>query len=209
MAPERGVPPRAPTDLGRGEDFLPLDVRRRLPARDPDALAQLFDAAFERVHAYVRGMVRHEQLAEDLTQDIFLLLYRGLPSYDPERELRPWVFTVAVNRVRDHWRSRRHRADGEETTIDVEGGTLDLDAGDAGPDAPLIALEDRAAVRAAVDALPPGMRETVLLRAFEELPFETIGELLGRNEVAIRKRYSRALELLRRALGTATGGGRE
>ena len=191
--------------LRHGDDLVSDDVRALLPSRDEGALAAFFDAYFHRIYAYVRGLVHHEQLAEDLTQDIFLQIHRGLSSYDPKRKLRPWVFTIAINRVRDHWRSRAHRDAQSEASIDGEEETLDVpDEGEA-PIEPLLRLESADEVRAAVERLPDGMREVVLLRVFEEMPFARIGELLDRNEVAIRKRYSRALEALRVDLEAAGG----
>ena len=198
QAPQADAQPAAGSE-GRTDGLAP-DVRKRLSAREPEALEQFFDAYFDRIYAYVRGMVRSDHLAEDLTQDIFLLLYRGLPSYDPERALRPWVFTVAINRVRDHWRSRAHRDSQREASIDEEEAA-EIEGEGGTPDLPLLQLEDAELVREAVDRLPDGMRETVHLRVFEDLSFAQIGELLGRNEVAVRKRFSRALEELRRTLG--------
>jgi RNA polymerase sigma-70 factor (ECF subfamily) len=180
-----------------GDDLVPVDVRRRLPQRQEQDLAIFFEAYFERIYGYVRGLVHHEQLAEDLTQDVFLQIHRGLPSYDPARKLRPWVFTIAINRVRDHWRSRAHRDSQLEASLEGEDDTLDVpDEGEA-PLEPLLRLESASELREAIDRLPEGMREVVALRVFEELSFDEIGKLLDRNEVAIRKRYSRALEALR------------
>ncbi len=85
----------------RGEAF-----GERLRSRDPEALERFFDLYFDSIYGRVRGLVgTHE--AEDLTQDIFLKIHRSLPSFDPERSLHAWVFAIAMNRVRDHWRSRR------------------------------------------------------------------------------------------------------
>lgn len=193
--------PSAPSKAHDADfDDLPQDVLDRLPERDPAALERFFDLYFDRIYAYVRGMVRSEPLAEDLTQDIFLLIHRGLPSYDPQRALRPWVFTIAVNRVRDFWRSRVHRDSQREASIDEEDAR-ELEGDVELPEEPLLQAEEAAAVRDAIEKLPDGMRETVHLRIFEELSFAEIGELLQRNEVAVRKRYSRALEELRRLLG--------
>ena len=131
------------------------DMARRLRALDPEALGLFYSLYFDRVHGYVRRMVSDEHTAEDVTQDIFMHIQRALQSYDPARDLDPWVFTIASNKLRDHWRSRRHRE---------------------------------------------GMRETLILRYFEGLSFEDIAGMLDRNEAAVRKRYSRALEELRRSL---------
>ena len=61
-------------------------------------------------------------------------VYRALPSYDPARDLRPWVFTIATNKVRDHWRSRRHADSQREGTIDGEESALQLPSEQDGPE---------------------------------------------------------------------------
>ena len=171
-----------------------------LPRREPDALGRFFDVWFPRVYAFVRRMVPDEHLAEDLTQDVFVHVYRAVESYDPARALRPWVFTIATNKVRDYWRSRRHRDAQKETSTDNEEGGDYLPSPAPGPEAPLHGEERDRRVRQAIDELPEGMRLALVLRVYEELSFEEIGRILDRNEVAARKRYSRALEALRGSL---------
>jgi RNA polymerase sigma factor CnrH len=184
------------------ERELPPELTAGLPRRDPDALARFFELYFDRVHAYVRGLVRHEQAAEDLTQDIFLRIHRAFETYDPARPLRPWVFSIAVNRVRDYWRTRAHQAGQRDVSLDVESpDELGMVAEDAAPELPLERLEDAERVRAVVASLPDGLREVVVLRVFEEMGFEEIAAALGSNAVAVRKRYSRALAAMRDRLG--------
>ena len=77
-----------------------------------------------------------------------------------------------------------------------EGQTL-LPGVEAPPDGELTRAELTAEVRRAIDELPEGMRLALVMRVYEGLSFEEIGAVLGRNDVAIRKRYSRALEALR------------
>jgi RNA polymerase sigma factor (sigma-70 family) len=149
-------------------------------------------------------MLGDESTAEDLTQDIFMHLQRSLHTYDASRELAPWVFTIATNKVRDHWRSRRHKQALRELSLDDDGLMQPVSA-DRGP---LPALENAELARLldrAIDELPESMRETLVLRWYERLPFDRIAELLGRNETAIRKRYSRAFEELRRSLSKSLG----
>ncbi len=189
-------------------DDLPMEVRLRLPERDPRALEIFFDHYYERVHRYLSGLVRSAELAEDLTQDVFLQIHRALPGYDPQRPTRPWVFTAAVHRARDHWRSRSRQEQARALSLaGEEGEALDVEDEGARPELPLEALEDAERVRALVDALPEGMRACLLLRIFEELPFSDVAEALGVSEVAARKRYSRALVLLRERLSEPGGVG--
>lgn len=178
---------------------LSPDLIARLPSREPAALAAFFEAYFPRIYGYVRGLVRDEHLAEDLTQDVFLLIHRGLPNYDPARDLRPWVFTIVVNRVRDFWRSRRHRSEQDLGHLDSDEA-LEIEGPEAGPLEPLLSAESAEGVRRAVAELPDGLREVLYLRAFEGLDFGVIAGLIGRKEVAVRKRYSRGLAELRRLL---------
>lgn len=176
---------------------LPAAERRALRERDADALALFYDAYFDQVYGYVRRLLREEHLAEDVTQDIFMHIHRALPSYDPERPLRPWVFTIATNKVRDHWRSRRHREmQHERSADDGRGGLSDVSA-HHGPGDAVEAGELSEVVAQAIDELPEILKTTLMLRYYEGLSFAEIGAMVDRNEVAVRKRYSRALEELR------------
>lgn len=174
---------------------------RRLSERDPEALGHFFDVWFERVYAFIRRLVRDEHLSEDLTQDVFAHIYRAIETYDPSRALRPWVFTIATNKLRDHWRSRRHREAQTDTSLERDGAAEFVPAESAAPEAGLLRDERDAELRAAIDGLPEGMRVTLVLRVYDELSFDEIGRILDRNEIAVRKRYSRALEALRTTLG--------
>ncbi|MBL8863738.1 MAG: RNA polymerase sigma factor [Planctomycetes bacterium] len=178
-------------------------------ARDREALGRFYELFFERIHGYVRRMVGDETLAEDVVQDVFLHLQRAIPTYDPARELAPWVFTIATNKVRDLWRSKRFQSLARGAAFDDEGDSAPEPAdGRGGPLQDLESSELRATLAAAVDGLPPGLRAAFVLRWHEGLEFEEIGRILERNEGAARKRYSRALAELRRALEAAPRAGR-
>lgn len=182
---------------GSGPQELTLEERRLLPRRGEAALARFFDVWFPRIYSFVRRTVADEHLAEDLTQEVFAHVHRALESYDPERELKPWVFTIAANKIRDHWRSRRHRDTREETAMESEEGHDLLPGVFTPPEGDLTREELQREVQRAISELPEGMRLTLTMRLYEGLSFEEIGRVLDRNDVAVRKRYSRALEALR------------
>lgn len=176
------------------------DMARRLRALDPEALGLFYSLYFDRVHGYVRRMVSDEHTAEDVTQDIFMHIQRALQSYDPARDLDPWVFTIASNKLRDHWRSRRHREGMRETSLEDDETRFHPASTLRGPLPDMENEELGRQLSRAIDELPESMRETLILRYFEGLSFEDIAGMLDRNEAAVRKRYSRALEKLRRSL---------
>lgn len=180
---------------------FPHELREGLKRRDPVALARFFDATFDRVHAYLLRLVGDAHLAEDLAQEVFLQVHRALPDYDPARDPRPWLFTIATNKLRDHWRSRAARNGERELSLDDEELGARAAWFEQAPEAAASEEELAAAVRAAIEALPEGLRAALVLRLEEGLSFEDVGRVLGRNEVAARKRYSRALAALRARLG--------
>jgi RNA polymerase sigma-70 factor (ECF subfamily) len=185
------------------DDGLSAATREGLVRRDPEALALFFEAYFPRIYGFVRRLVQRDHLAEDLTQEIFLHLQRGFDKYDPTRALRPWVFTIATNKLRDHWRSLAHRNGQATSSLEQEEYTFDVPSLAPGSAEQLSNEELAAHLRRAVEELPEGMRLAVQLRVFEGLSFEEIGVIMDRNAVAVRKRFSRALEQLREVMGPA------
>lgn len=178
---------------------------QRLQQRDPKALEQFFDTWFPMIHGYVRRQVADEHTAEDLTQDIFLNIQRAIESYDPERDLEPWVYRIAANKIRDHWRARhrRHYNPVDEENVSFAESTA---LSEVLPEEPLIGQEASSELLLAVEKLPENLRNTVLMRVYEGASFEAIGEALGRNATAVRKRYSRALAALREFIDPAQFG---
>lgn len=191
------------------EENLTRQELSLLPRRDEAALARLFDLWFDRLFGFVRRMVLDEHTAEDLTQEIFCHIYRAIESYDPSRPLGPWLFTIAANKVRDHWRARARRDPARTVSIERDGAAAALPGGTEAPDASLQRIEQERRLRDAIEELPEGMRMTLALRAFEGLSFEEIAAMVQRSEVAVRKRYSRALEALRGRLSEPRPAGGE
>lgn len=208
-APLRGA---RPAPGARRFEPLPARVLAGLPRREPAALAAFYDAYFVRIWGYVKRMVHDEHLTEDLTQEILMNVQRALPSYDPSRALSPWVFTIATNKLRDHWQSRRFQESRRQVSLDDEDApVLAPPARERGPDGAFEHLELAERVAQAVSRLPESLRVPFWLRWHEELSFEDVARQLGTSQVAARKRYSRALAELRALLvdeADASGGAR-
>lgn len=205
--------PRSATD--GGAPFAPpgsvaaeersLEFRQRLGALDQEALSRFYELYATRVFRYVRRMLGEDHLAEDLTQEIFMHIQRSLPSYDPARELSPWVYTLATNKVRDFWRSRKNLDLLRERSFDEVDAQQPVTDDGSGPIPNLENKELGRILSSAIDTLPEGLRATLHLRYFEGLSFDAIASILERSEDAVRKRYSRALAELRRALQKPLG----
>lgn len=178
-------------------------------ARGGDAWAfeQLYRTYVDRVYAYVAFRVRDADLADDLTQEVFIQALRALGGYDWRGSLAPWLLRIARNTVVDHWRRQGRRKDraqsaaeaGDEDEDSLIGRVPDADGEEAVARAEL-AL-DRQRFAAAAAALTDLQQQVLALRFSAELSIKETAEIMGRSEGAIKNLQHHALRALRRALG--------
>jgi RNA polymerase sigma-70 factor (ECF subfamily) len=144
------------------------------------------------VFNYVLRTVGDRALAEDLTQDLFLRIYQGLPSFSLRARFTTWLFQVAKNRLLDELRARERRP---HRTIPIE---------DAPPidvvDAPVERLETIEAVWRAVALLNPDLKMALLLRDVVGLPYTEIADSLEITLATVKWRIYRAREEVQLAL---------
>ena len=131
---------------------------------------------------------RHDE-AEDLTQDIFLKLFKSLETFDRRANFQTWLISVSRNLCIDHYRSVRK----ERQTIN-----RDLDASELTPVSPTasphtqLELQDRVLLlRGALEKLPPTLRSAVMLRDIQELTYQEIADRLGVPEGTVKSRINR------------------
>ena len=139
----------------------------------------------------------HEQ-AEDLTQDIFLKIFRSLETFDRRANFQTWMISVSRNLCIDHYRSVRK----ERQTIDRDVPAEDLSPVSATA-SPLATLENRdlaALLRQALQTLPKSLRLAVLLRDIRELSYLEIAERLRLPEGTVKSRINRGRKELARQI---------
>jgi RNA polymerase sigma-70 factor, ECF subfamily len=139
----------------------------------------------------------HEQ-AEDLTQDIFLKIFKSLDTFDRRANFQTWLISVSRNLCIDHYRSVRK----ERQTIDREVTAEDVSPVSA-TISPLAALEHRdlaSLLRQALQGLPQSLRMAVLLRDIQELSYQEIAERLRLPEGTVKSRINRGRKELARQI---------
>jgi RNA polymerase sigma-70 factor (ECF subfamily) len=185
-----------------------------LPAVPPDALETLIQRclagdqrAWEAVvrqhwrkvfNVAYKFVGKHEE-AEDLTQDIFLKIFKSLDTFDRRANFQTWLVSVSRNLCIDHYRSVRK----EREVID-----RGIDASDLAPAAsdpsPVSALEQRDRVdllRRALSALPKTLRTAVVMRDIQELSYQEIADRLRLPEGTVKSRINRGrTELARQVM---------
>jgi RNA polymerase sigma-70 factor (ECF subfamily) len=140
---------------------------------------------------------RHDE-AEDLTQDVFLKLFKSIKTFDRRANFSTWLISVSRNLCIDHYRSVRREHDA--VTHDIDVVTL---AQPSTIESPLATLERRdrvALLRAALDKLAPSLRMAVMLRDIQELSYQEIADRLGVPEGTVKSRINRGRTELARQI---------
>jgi len=145
--------------------------------------------------------------AEDLTQEVFIKMYRTLKSYDVSKgAFVTWVTTIARNLLVDHFRRSRHdRMTGSLESApagDQDALTLGEQLPDLGPspDAGIQTQETQRAVHLALQKLSPELREAVILRDLQDLEYREIAHVLRVPEGTVKSRINRGRAELARHL---------
>jgi RNA polymerase sigma-70 factor (ECF subfamily) len=156
---------------------------------DTGQLNHLFERHHRSVYRFFRRAAGGPQIAEDLTQDVFLRVFRFRATFEPGREFRPWLFRIARNVLRNHAARRR-----PEVADQVEGGrTLDSTPSQLR----IVEARDRLVrVEAAINSLSAEQREALVMARFHDLSYREIGEALGCTEGAVKARVFRALQAI-------------
>jgi RNA polymerase sigma-70 factor (ECF subfamily) len=169
-----------------------LAILRAAQRGDERAFSIIHRAYELPIYNYVLRMVNDRALAEDLTQDIFLRIYQGLPGFSLRCRFTTWLFQVAKNRVLDELRARERKP---QTAGPIE----DLPPLDHA-DAPLERIEAIDAVWRAVARLNPDLKMALLLRDVVGLPYTEIGDALEITLATVKWRIYKAREEVQVAL---------
>lgn len=185
------------------------DVRLMLKVRDDDAAAfeELMLRYQNRVLTLLEHLVSHRHQAEDLTQDVFLRVFRARKQYVPASKFSTWLFTIVNNVASNARRSRSRRKEMNVDSASDSGATgwpgldnMAVAASGAMPSRVVAKAEMRDVVRAAVGELSDRQRMAVLLSKFEGMGYAEIAQTMDMTPQAIKSLLSRARENLREFL---------
>ena len=182
------------------------DIRLMLQVRDdvPGAFEVLVERYQHRLVGVLAHLVGRPDEAEDLTQDVFLRIYRARKGYKPKAKFSTWLFTVANNLAMNHLRNKGRNplvAVGGESESGGLGSLANRAvARDGTASAQMRKVELADVVREALDVLGEDQKLAVLLNKFEDMSYADIAEVMGRSEPAIKSLLARARTHLREQL---------
>jgi len=191
---EQQVPRPAASD----EELMELAAQGEQSAFD-----QLYERYHMRIYNFIKKQVRDQQSTEDVTQEVFLRLFKSLASFDPERKLSSYLYKIAVNEIRRFYQKAATQQafslnepvlDGEDAR---ERAELLASEGE-GPEGEVSERMTRKSLRVLIDRLPPEQKMVVLLKVYNELTFEEIAQVMDRPLSTVLSRMRYALQKLRR-----------
>lgn len=159
-------------------------------------------------HRLVLGLATHllgdREEALDISQEVFLRVFRTLHRFRGQSSLRTWIFRIVVNQVRNRQRWWRRRARFRQVSLDQhirDHGEIVLGADASTPDRELARKEVGARLKAAIQHLPFDQRTALVLREIEGLHYDEIAFSLGLPVGTVKSRLTRARQALRAELG--------
>jgi RNA polymerase sigma-70 factor, ECF subfamily len=167
------------------------DLARRVSDGDSEAFQTLYESHLDTIYRYVYYKVGNGQLAEDLTQHIFMKAWEAINRYQwRELPFQHWLLRLARNTVIDHYRS----------TKPANASLLDPIGDGTDPEEELAQSEMIQTLQEAVRQLPDEQREVIVLRFIEQMPHADVALHLGKSAATVRVIQHRALQALRRLL---------
>jgi RNA polymerase sigma-70 factor (ECF subfamily) len=179
-------------------DHSEADLVQRCLAGDAAAWDTLVRIYWKRVFSIAYKFVAQFDEAEDLTQEIFVKLFRALPTFDRRASFDTWLTRVSRNLCIDRYRRRRREE--HRFTDEIDPDAIQLDELVPRPDVTLEQRDQVAMVRRPLAKLPPTYREAVALRDVHELSYEAIARRLQLPEGTVKSRINRGRKELQRHL---------
>ncbi len=179
---------------------------QRCAARDEDACSELVSQHQRMVYQLSLNLLGDHNEALDLSQEVFLRVFRTIHGFRGQSALRTWIYRIVVNQARNRqrWWRRRHRA--QQVSLDEhirDHGEFPARSDGGSPDRMLDRKELAGRIRAALDRLPFDQKTALVLREIDGLSYEEIGFSLGIAVGTVRSRLARARESMRAQLRNA------
>jgi len=179
-----------------------------LKAGSEPAFALLVAQYSHPVYSLIARSLRDPEAAADVTQDVFVKVFRNISSFHGDSSLRTWIYRIALHEASNQrrWWNRHRRQESElDAPLHNDEGEVfcmadALATSDASPFDRAASEELRERVVAALRTLPQAFREVVVLREIEGFGYEEIAEMLELNIGTVKSRLTRGRSALREAL---------
>ena len=153
-----------------------------------ESFAEIYDQFIEKIYRFIFYKTFNRETAEDLTSQTFLNVLEKITTFNPEKgTFSGWIYTIARNQIIDHYRAQNKEpinlSDLIQSSVNIE--------------AEVILSEEISQVLSLLDKMKEEQREIIILRVWDEMPYNQIAALLNRSEASCKMIFSRTILKLR------------
>jgi RNA polymerase sigma-70 factor, ECF subfamily len=161
------------------------ELLERYAKGDEEAFTEIIDRYKDGLYAFLRRFLNHQDMIEDVFQETFLQLFSSRESFDTSRQLRPWLFTIAINKARDALRKQQRTAAtslgtlSEPAEMSISDAVNTLTSYQTTPYDDIEKDETADRVRKVIGTMPDSLREILVLAYFEQFSYKQMADILG------------------------------
>jgi RNA polymerase sigma factor (sigma-70 family) len=160
---------------------------------DADSYSILINRYKTMIYNVAFRMVGDEDTAKDLAQESFIAAYRGLGQFRFGSKFSSWLYSIAMNKCRDHLKLEKESVSTDEIS-DI------MPASGTSPERTVAAEQSKDILQRALDALPVEYRQVLILKHIEEFDYQEIANITGTSISALKVRAHRGREMLKKIL---------
>ena len=178
-------------------------IKRIKKKQDKEAANTLISYYYKEIYAYVYRQTGNEELAKDLTQDIFIQILQKIAMFDHKKaSFRTWMYRIASNKICDHYRSKVHRLSFKQEQIDMTDENLELHSSNLGTairdlSELIIHKELIEDIMEIVSLYKQEWQEIFYMKCFEERTFQDISQTLNISENTVKSRFYKMIRQIK------------
>lgn len=179
-------------------------VKKYIAGEEP-ALNELIQRYFRQIFLFAKTYVKEDREAEDVTQEVFVKLWKNIKKYDPEKKFKTWLFQITKNTCIDVLRKRKDLLPAgnieEEQMLDSLASIADKNPL---PEEIFDSEQFTKNLEEILKTLPNSQRQAITLHLQQDMTFQEIAEILNEPLNTVKSRYRRGLVTIREHLGKNT-----
>lgn len=175
-------------------------IKQFLEEGDEKALQTLVKNYLKPIYSYVFYLCKDKDASEDISQEVFLKVWKNLEKYDQSKSFKTWIFTIAHRTTIDYFRKRKNLAFSD---FDTDEGNIIIDTlqdKEILQDEYLMREEEKEHINSIISLLPPKYKEIIVLKYIEEMTFNEIANILKQSINTVTSKHRRAIILLQKLM---------
>ncbi|MEP0814547.1 MAG: sigma-70 family RNA polymerase sigma factor [bacterium] len=201
--------------MQRGEPFHCLtdeELMARVADRDLACFNVIFNRYYKQIFNFIKKNVHDFREAEDITQEVFLRIYKSAGRFDTARKFSSWIYKIAFNEIKRHYskvsgkRTSSINEPLDESSGGAERGDL-LEFSGPNPEMSAEIAKNTQQIKKLIETLPEKQRTVVILKVYQELTFEEIAQILDCPLSTVLSRMRYAVKKLHNMLNGGGGDG--